>query len=282
VARSSTIRLPGTDGPDIVVERGAFSKPRVRVDGKELPRTPGSKDTYTVVTADGATRSFALKSDRNGLRVIADDGSEFALDPPRPMWETVLAFLPIGLVAVGGLIGGGVGGAAAAGNIAISRSDLRTPVRIGAMLALSAAAVVAWLLISFAFANAIYRIPTYAAGECVNGIQADTGTNIDASAIRTTPCTGPHRGEVVGVHAIPATVGGATFPGMATIDALALEQCTSLFAGYVGIDYDSSRLELIYLHPSNETWGRGDRQIACVATGPAGGDLTGTVAGTAQ
>jgi hypothetical protein len=235
-----------------------------------------------VVTADGTTHSFSLKSDRNGLRVVADDGSEFALDPPRPLWETVLAFLPIGLVAVGGLIGGGVGGAAAAGNIAISRSDLRTPVRIGAMLALSAVAVVAWLVISFGFASATYQIPTYAAGECVNGIGADTGATIDATAIRTAPCTEPHRGEVVGVHSIPASGAGATFPGISTIDALALEQCTSLFAGYVGIDYESSRFEMLYLHPSDETWGRGDRQIACVATGPAGEDLTGSVAGTAQ
>ncbi len=282
MARSTTIRLPGADGPDIVIERGAFSKPRVRVDGKEVPRSPGSKDTYAVVTADGTPRSFSLKSDRNGLRVIADDGSQFALDPPRPLWETALAFLPVGLVAVGGLIGGGLGGAAAAGNIAISRSDLRTPVRIAAMLAVSAVAVVVWFALSLAFASATFKVPTYAAGECLNGIQADTGTNIDASAIRTTPCTGPHRGEVVGVHAIPATVGGATFPGLSTIETVALEQCTSLFAGYVGIDYDSSRLEMIYLHPSNETWGRGDRQIACVATGPAGEDLTGSVAGTAR
>ena len=282
MARSTTIRLPGTDGPDIVIERGAFSKPRVRVDGKDVPRSAGSKDTYAVVTADGTPRSISLKSDHNGLRVIADDGSQFALDPPRPLWETALAFLPIGLVAVGGLIGGGVGGAAAAGNIAISRSGIRTPIRIAAMLALSGVAAVAWLVLALTLASATYQVPTYAAGACVNGIQAETGTDIDAGAIRTTPCTGPHRGEVVGVHAIPATVAGATFPGMSTIETVAVERCPSLFAEYVGIAFESSRLEMIYLHPSDETWGRGDRQIACVATGPAGEDLTGSVAGTAQ
>ena len=282
MARSTTIRLPGTDGPDIVIERGALSKPRVRIDGRELPRTPGSKDAYALVTADGTTRSFSLKSDRNGLRVIADDGSEFALDPPRPLWETVLAFLPVGLVAIGGLIGGAFGGAAAAGNIAISRSDLRTPVRIAAMVALSAAAVVAWFVISITLATGLFPIPTYAAGQCVDGIEAGAVDTIDAASIRETACTEPHGGEVIGVHALPATAAGATFPGISTIENEAADRCPTLFASYVGIDFEISRLEMFYLYPSEETWGRGDREIACIATGPAGEQLTGSVAGTAR
>ena len=282
MARSTTIRLPGTDGPDIVIERGAFSKPRVRIGGQELPRSPGSKDSYALVTSDGTTRTFSLKSDRNGLRVVADDGSEFALDPPRPLWETVLAFLPVGLVAVGGLIGGAFGGAAAAGNLAISRSDLRTPVRIGAMVALSAIAVVAWLVVSVTLAAGLFQIPSYATGQCVDGIEAGAGTTIDAASIRETTCTEPHGGEVIGVHPLPATVAGATFPGVATIESEAIIRCPSLFADYVGVAFEISRLEMFYLYPSEETWGRGDRQIACIATGPAGERLTGSVAGTAR
>jgi hypothetical protein len=280
MARSTTIRLPGTDGPDIVIERGAFSKPRVRIAGSEVPRDPARKDSFSVLASDGTTRSFTLKSSRNGLVAVADDGSEITLDPPRPLWETVLAFLPVGLVAVGGLIGGAFGGAAAAGNIAISRSDLRTPVRIAAMIGVTLLAVLAWFVFAFAVATALNPIPSYAAGECLKG--TFTGNSIDLSAIRTTECAEPHRGEVVGVHALAEPASAAAFPGIPAIETTASDRCPPLFADYVGIGFDESRLEMFYLYPSEETWGRGDRQIACIVTASGGEALTGTVAGTAQ
>jgi hypothetical protein len=280
MARSTTIRLPGTDGPDIVIERGAFSKARVTIDGGEVPRDPARKDSYSVVAADGTTRSFTLKSSRSGLDVVADDGSRIALDPTRPLWETILAILPVGLVAVGGLIGGAFGGAAAAGNFAISRSDLRTPVRVAAMLAVTALAVVAWFVIARTIATSLSPIPAYVTGQCVNG--TGTGANIDPSRIRTTACSDPHGGEVIGIHTVRTQDGGATYPGVSTVETAAAERCPQLFEAYVGIDYDASRLEMIYTYPSEETWGRGDRQIACIATGSGGEQITGTLAGTAR
>ena len=280
MARSTTIRLPGTDGPDIVVERGMLSKPRVRIDGRDVPRDPARKDSYTVVLPDGSTRSFALKSDRNGLAVVADDGSRMALDPPRPIWETVLTLLPIGLVAVGGLIGGAIGGVAAAGNMAISRSSLRTPVRIAGMLLLTSVAVLGWLVIARTLSLTLSSVPTYAVGQCVDGI--GSGTEVDATAIRTTPCTNPHQGEVVGVHAMTAPDEGSRFPGLSAVETTAQERCPPLFASYIGISFEVSRLEMLYVYPSEETWGRGDREIACIATGTGGERLTGTLIGSAQ
>ena len=280
MARTTTIRLPGTDGPDIVIERGAFSTPRVRIAGSEVPRDPARKDSFSVVAADGTTRSFTLKSTRNGLVVVADDGSQITLDPPRPLWETVLAFLPVGLVAVGGLIGGAFGGAAAAGNIAISRSDLRAPVRIAAMIAVTVLAVLAWFVLASTIATTLNPIPSYAAGDCLEG--SFTGNTIDMTAVRTTECAGPHRGEVIGVHPLAETGGATAFPGIPTIETTASDRCPPLFAEYVGIGFDASRLEMFYLYPSEETWGRGDRQIACIVTASGGEDLTGSIAGTAR
>jgi hypothetical protein len=279
LARTTTIRLPGTDGPDIVIERGAFSKQRVTIDGSDVPRDPARKDSYSIVTADGTTRYFTLKSSRNGLDVVADDGSRIALDPTRPLWETILAFLPVGLVAVGGLIGGAFGGAAAAVNIAISRSDLRTPVRIAAMVAVTVAAALAWFVIARAIATTLSPIPTYVVGQCVDGVGSGS---TDTSKIRTTACANSHVGEVVGIDPIAGQDDGAAFPGVPTVEATAAERCPSLFAAYVGIAYENSRLEMFYVYPSAETWGRGDRQIACFVTGPAGEKLTGSIAGTAQ
>jgi Septum formation len=280
MARSTTIRLPGTEGPDIVIERRGFSKPRVIVDGRELPRSPGSKDSFSIATAAGVTRSFALKTDRNGLVVVTDDGSQIRLDPARPLWETVVALLPVGLVAVGGAVGGAIGGAAAAGNLVISRSDRRTPARVASMLGVTVLAAVAWFALARTIATTLSPIPNYVAGQCLAGI--GTGDQVDTKAIRIVACVETHRGEVVGVHTAPASSGGTGFPGVPAMEAAAADQCPTLFATYVGIGFDASRLELFYVYPSDDTWGRGDRQIACVAVAPGAEQLTGSVAGTAR
>ena len=267
MARSTTIRLPGTDGPDIVIERGAVSKPRVRIDGKDVPRSPGSKDSYAVVTAEGTTRSFTLKSDRNGLRVIADDGNQFALDPPRPLWETVLAFLPVGLVAIGGLIGGAFGGLAAAGNIAISRSNLQTPVRIAAMLALSAMAGGAWLVIAFTLAVGSIPVPAYAAGQCVNGIDASTAPMSMPRRSRRRRVRNHIVARSSGSTPSPATAAGATFPGMPAIEAAAVRPLPVALRRLRRDRLRDSRLEHDLPLSERATGGAGDREIACIATG---------------
>jgi hypothetical protein len=280
MTRSTTIRLPGTDGPDITVERGAFSAPRVTIDGQVIARDPERKDSYPIVAADGKARSIVLKPGWNGMVVVADDGSRISLDPPRPLWETVLTFLPIGLVAVGGLIGGAFGGAAAATNIAISRTDLRTPVRIAAMVAVGAVAALGWFAVARTVATTLNPIPTYVTGQCLDG--TGTGDAADSSAITTTACANQHGGEVIGIHTVPAPGDGAGYPGLSALQAIANAECLPLFAAYVGVAYDVSRLEMITLHPTKDAWDRADRQIACIAIGPGGDVLTGSVAGTAQ
>lgn len=280
MARSTTIRLPGTDGPDITIERGVMSAPRVLIDGQVVARDPGRKDTYPIVLPDGTTRTITLKSGWNGVVALADDGSRLPLDPARPLWETVLSLAPIGLVAIGGLVGGAFGGGGVAANMAISRSDLRPAVRAAAMVAVLAVAAVAWFVVARAVATTLSPLPTYTAGQCLDRI--GTGDTIDASALRVVDCTDPHDGEVVGLDPVSAPGENPVYPGLPAIESAASAACPPLFAAYVGVNYDLSRLEMIYLYPSGETWERGDRQIACVATGPGGEQLTSSMAGTAR
>lgn len=276
---TTTIRLPGTDGPDITIERGLFAPLRVLVDGQPVARDPARKDSYPIPLSDGTTRSVAIKSGWNGMVAVADDGSRLPLDPPRPLWESIIAFLPIGLVAIGGLIGGLVGGAGVGVNLAISRMDLRAPIRIGAMLAVLLAAALVWFIVARGLATVIAPVPSFAAGECVDGV--GVGASIDTADIRAADCADPHQGEVVGIGVVDETDDGA-FAGFAAMEAIAEPLCRSRFEQYVGIGYESSRLEMLYLYPSGETWGRGDRQIACIAIGAAGAQLSGSVAGTAE
>ena len=134
------------------------------------------------------------------------------IDPPRGLWETALAFLPVALVAVGGVVGGVFGGGSRPSSTSrSSRSDLRTPMRVVAMLAVTL--VAADRLVRRRTHDPRCRStpsPTYAAGECVDGI--GTGSTIDATTIRTVACANPHQGEVVGVHDLAAG-DGAPFPG---------------------------------------------------------------------
>jgi len=280
MASLTTIRLPGTDGPDILIERGMVSPPRVSIDGQPVARDPKLKNTYSIALPDGTTRSIMLKSDWRGTVVVAEDGSRLPLDPPRPIWETVLTFAPIGLVAIGGLIGGAFGGGGVAANMAVSRSGLQPAVRAAAMVAVLAVTAVSWFFVARAVVTTLNPLPVYTAGQCVDGI--GTGDAIDASAIRVIDCADSHDGEIVGVHRVNTPSEGTVYPGVSAIDATAATECRPLFAAYVGTDFNQSRLEMIFLYPSGDTWDRGHREIACVAFGPGGEQLTGSVAGTAR
>jgi hypothetical protein len=276
---TSTIRLPGTDGPDIDVEQRPIGGPSVTIGGVPASRDPARKNTWVVPLTDGTTRSFSITTGWSGTVVVTDDGSRLPLGPRRPAWETVLALLPVGLVAVGGLIGGLFGGIGAAVSMTILRSGVRQPMRAGLMIGVLAVTAVAWFAVARTVALNIAPIPSYARGECMTGI--GTGEVPDAGAIRSTDCATAHRGEIVGIYAI-ADPDGAAFPGLPAIESIASAECPGLFEDYVGIGYDASRLEMIFLHPSADTWGRGDRQIACIAIGAAGSDLNTSVAGTRQ
>ena len=66
-----------------------------------------------------------------------------------PKWLLVLAFLPIGLVAVGGLIGGAIGGGMAGVNVMIAQQEkIPVPLRAVLMLVTTVLAVGLWFVIA--------------------------------------------------------------------------------------------------------------------------------------
>lgn len=68
--------------------------------------------------------------------------------PKLPLWLLVFAALPMGLVAIGRLFGFLAGGAAFAVNQQVARSALPRPLKILAMLAITAAATFAFLALA--------------------------------------------------------------------------------------------------------------------------------------
>jgi hypothetical protein len=88
-------------------------------------------------------------------------------------------------------------------------------------------------------------------------------------------CDEPHDGEVFLVSSVDDA---EEFPGMSELERRAEAVCTGdAFEQYVGRAYDDSALNVTYVTPSEDSWAAGDRDIVCVATLPAGDQLTATV-----
>ena len=108
-------------------------------------------------------------------------------------------------------------------------------------------------------------------GDCVE-------LDVDATEVTTLPlvdCDESHQGEVFHVERLE---GGDEFPGEESVAAQGQEMCAGeAFEDYVGTSYLRSELEIYTVYPSAFTWGRGDREIVCLAIRPDGGDLTESV-----
>jgi hypothetical protein len=114
-----------------------------------------------------------------------------------------------------------------------------------------------------------------AVGDCVGEV---TENEFD---LKKVDCATAHGGEVFAVTEHPAKRGEA-FPGNQSVDDYANQTCDSSFAAYVGIDFDSSKLDVKYSSPTADTWSTGDREFICVLQNPDKSALVGSVKGTAR
>lgn len=111
-------------------------------------------------------------------------------------------------------------------------------------------------------------------GECMT----DSGTAAEPS-IQVMPCTEPHAFEVFATTELPA----GDYPGIGEADAQTQEFCRNEFVKFVGIEYDSSALELQYFYPVESEWSDDGGRTAICLVGHAGGEpFTGTLQGANQ
>ena len=103
-----------------------------------------------------------------------------------------------------------------------------------------------------------------------------TDTNGDSiDTISTVPCSETHDSEVF----LNQVNTSSTYPTDSEWTAFAQQYCIPAFQSYVGIDYDSSSLDINYLVPDSTSWGQGDKTLTCYATDPNGG-LVSSVKGS--
>ena len=87
------------------------------------------------------------------------------------------------------------------------------------------------------------------------------------------PCSQPHDNEVFAKFDLTQS----TFPGSEEISELSFGACLERFDSFVGLDYESSSLDIAALYPSKESWSQhGDREVVCAVYDINSGKLTGS------
>jgi hypothetical protein len=121
------------------------------------------------------------------------------------------------------------------------------------------------------------------AGETVSVFDLKTGDCFNSAAegtveeVERIDCAAPHTYEIFAAVDHPGGSSDA-YPGDVAMASFAGEQCRAEFEPFIGLDYDSSELFIFYLHPSAETWPRGDREVLCTVyseDGPLEGSMEG-------
>jgi Septum formation len=107
-------------------------------------------------------------------------------------------------------------------------------------------------------------------GDCL----ASDPSGEEITEVPTVDCEEPHQSEAF--HT--ATIEGEELPPSAEIERLVQEECLAEFESFVGMPYEQSALEVIWLEPTEESWEQGDRELVCLVTDPAA-QTTGSLQG---
>ncbi len=116
-------------------------------------------------------------------------------------------------------------------------------------------------------------------GDCFDSTPSLEGDEAgEVSSLPGVPCTGPHDNEVYAVF----DVEHAEFPGDEEMADEAFNACHARFEAFVGLEFETSRLAIATLYPSNASWSlQGDREVVCAVYDMNGDKLTGSARGSA-
>ena len=109
----------------------------------------------------------------------------------------------------------------------------------------------------------------FAVGDCITDVIP--GDTLDKAT--GVPCSEGHEYEVYAETFLSDS--SETVP--ADIDKQADEFCYSKFQAFVGLDYESSKLNLMSLYPSPESWQGGDKELTCLITAENEATITGSL-----
>ena len=109
----------------------------------------------------------------------------------------------------------------------------------------------------------------FTAGECIVAANSDPETGMP----EIVECSDAHDGEIYHTEDLTSD----DFPADAA--TLANDICADQYEGFVGASLEETEYVFSFYAPSVDTWGIGDRQVACVIESPTGEDLTQSLQG---
>ncbi len=153
----TTFRLAEPGSPEISVENSLVRGPQVRVDGQPVRRArQRGRPFWPIRLASGEERRMLLVGGFVGLRALVD-GREYPIERRLAVWELLVAFLPIALISVGGILGGVFGAIAIGPNLTIMRRPWPASVRVMAALGVGVVATLAWIVLASLIVGALNR-----------------------------------------------------------------------------------------------------------------------------
>ena len=81
----------------------------------------------------------------------------------------------------------------------------------------------------------------------------------EVSDLPGVPCSEPHDYETYAVFDVSMD----SYPSEEEMAELAYDSCIKRFDSFVGLEYESSVLEVITMYPTTESWRQNDREIVC-------------------
>ena len=110
-------------------------------------------------------------------------------------------------------------------------------------------------------------------GDCFD----DTDSSREISSLPGVPCTENHDNEAFAV--IDLTL--ESYPGIEAMANIAYDSCRQRFEAFVGLDYESSTLDIYTMYPTNLSWNQNDREVVCAVYDMNESKLSGSVQGLA-
>lgn len=94
-------------------------------------------------------------------------------------------------------------------------------------------------------------------GDCMNV----STLGAEVATVPTIDCAESHEAEVYATTDLP----DGDFPGTTSIQASAVEFCSTEFEAFIGESYDVSEIYMDGLMPTEDSWSQGDQEILCYA-----------------
>ena len=110
-------------------------------------------------------------------------------------------------------------------------------------------------------------------GDCFD----DTDSSGEISSLPGVPCTENHDNEAYAVIGLTLE----NYPGKDAMADIAYDSCLQRFEAFVGLDYESSTLDIFTMYPTNLSWNQNDRDVVCAVYDMNQSKLSGSVQGLA-